>query len=210
MVLFLVLAASFCAETPTKAPSRSVGRASKGSLEGGVAITESETLRVLPRRHKARCLNYGTERLVRALERAAAAVGGGPLGVGDLSRARGGSIAPLSSSHQSGRDADLAFYALDGALDDLARLEPARLDVARQWRLVVALLEDPSIEVRWMFVSDDIRSALLAEGRRQRAPKALLERAGAVLHQPSDAPPHDDHLHLRIACSAEETAAGCR
>lgn len=210
MVLALILAASFCTEAPTKSPSRSVGRASNGSLEGGVAITESESLRVLPKRHKARCLVFGTERLVRALEAAAAKVGGQPLGVGDLSRARGGSIAPLSRSHQSGRDADLAFYALKGPLDDLEALRPGELDVARQWRLVAALLEDPSIDVRWMFVSEPIRAALLAEGERVKADPATLVRARRVLHQPSDAPPHDDHLHLRIACSPDEAAAGCR
>jgi len=211
MVLALILAAaSYCGETPTRAPSHSVGRANRGSLEGGVPITESATLRVLPRRHKARCLNYGTGRLVHALEHAAAKVGGPPLGVGDIARARGGSIAPLSRSHQSGRDADLAFYAVKGALDDLEKLAPAELDVKRQWQLVAALLEDPSIQVKWMFVSDEIRGALLAEGARVKAAPATLARATAVLHQPSDAPPHDDHLHLRIACTAEEQAAGCR
>ncbi len=210
MVVALILAVSFCGETPTKAPSRSVGRASKGSLEGGVALTESESLRVLPKRHKARCLTFGTDRLVRALERAAAKVEGQPLGVGDLSRARGGSIAPLSHSHQSGRDADLAYYARGGALDDLKRLEPEEIDLKRQWQLVAALLEDPSIEVRWMFVSEAIRSALLAEGARQKASAATLAKAGGVLHQPSDAPPHDDHLHLRVVCTAAEAAAGCR
>ena len=128
---------------------------------------------------------------------------------------------PLSRSHQSGRDADLAFYALEGTkpapAEDLLRFDAEleaegglKLDVRRQWRLVQALLEDETITVRWMFVSEAIRKALLAEAERAGAAKATLARAREVLHQPSDAPPHDNHLHLRITCNAEEAAAGCR
>ena len=30
-----------------------------------------------------------------------------------------------------------------------------------------------------------------------------------VLHQPSDAPPHDDHFHVRIRCTQGERDEGC-
>jgi penicillin-insensitive murein endopeptidase len=216
VLLALVLAASWCGEKPSAGPSLSVA----GALRGGVQLKESPTVRVMPRRHRARCLDWGTERLVRAIEHAAAKVGGPALGVGDLSRAGGGPIS-FSHSHQSGRDADLAFYALEGerpvTAEDLTKFDEHLkadgglvLDVRRQWRLVQALLEDSTIDVRWMFVSEAIRTALLAEGARVKAPAAVLARAGEVLHQPSDAPPHDDHLHLRIRCTAEEREAGCR
>ena len=36
-----------------------------------------------------------------------------------------------------------------------------------------------------------------------------ISRASEVLHQPSDAPPHDDHFHLRIRCTADERKADC-
>ena len=146
--------------------------------------------------------------------------GSPPLGVGNLSRARGGSIAPYSRSHQSGRDADLAFYRLDrrgrpvaaedlDAFDDRGRGPGGTtFDAVRGFTLVEALVTDPVIDVRWIFVSRPLRALLLAEGRRRGAPEAVLRRAAAVLHQPSDAPPHADHFHLRIRCAAGER--GCR
>ena len=76
-------------------------------------------------------------------------------------------------------------------------------DVVRNWRLVRALLADPGIHVRWLFISNPLRAALLAEARHEGTPQ--LVRAAQVLHQPSDAPPHADHLHLRITCEPGET-----
>ena len=45
--------------------------------------------------------------------------------------------------------------------------------------------------------------------RARGEPLELLHRAQTVMLQPGDSLPHDDHLHLRIACSPEETQAGC-
>ena len=36
-----------------------------------------------------------------------------------------------------------------------------------------------------------------------------IERAEALLHQPSDSAPHDDHLHLRVHCASDDRALGC-
>lgn len=220
-------ASSYCSDEPRPASrSASFGRASRGWLKGGVPLVDGASARVLPRRHKERCLHYGTERLVRALARAGAEVqaryeDSPPLGVGDLSRAAGGPIPPYSRSHQSGRDADLAFYVLEQGrsvpADDLVRIGPSlkdpdgRLvfDVARNWRLVEALLSDDTIEVRWLFVSEPLKRALLDEAKRRGAAQAMLEKAAQVLHQPSDAPPHDDHFHLRIGCAPGERQSGC-
>jgi len=214
----------FCSESPITARAASVGRPSHGALLGGVRLTADAFLRVLPRQAQ-RCLDWGTPRLVAAIKRAAHAVARAlpdfvPLAVGDLSRARGGPIRPYSRSHQSGRDADLAFFQLDRsgkpvAAEELVRFDSSLsgatqdgarrlLDVARTWRLVRALLADPGIDVRWLFVSEPVRAALLAEAHREGAPQPLLSRAAEVLHQPSDARAHDDHLHLRIACRPDE------
>jgi penicillin-insensitive murein endopeptidase len=235
MVLSILLIASaagaeprFCNDSPISAEAASVGRPSAGALRGAVRLEVSEFLRLLPRQAQ-RCIDWGTPRLVAAIQRAASAVAQAlpapvPLGVGDLSRARGGPIWSYSRSHQSGRDADLAFFLLDEggrpvAADDLVPLDSSLrgvtldgarrfFDVARNWRLVRALLVDPHIHVRWLFISNPLRSALLAEARREGAPEPLLARAAQVLHQPSDAPAHADHLHLRIACEPGETT--CR
>lgn len=230
LLALLVLAAdpTFCAEKPTAAASASHGRPSRGSVDGAVALPESAAVRVLPKRHKDRCLSWGTARLVDAIAAAGDAVraavpGSPPLGVGNIGRPRGGSLAPYSHSHQAGRDADLAFYATDAdgqpvPADDLehfgsdlrSRESAHRFDVRRNWALAAALLSNPDIDVKWLFVSNELKTALLAEGRRQHAGAALLERASEVLHQPSDAPPHDDHFHLRIRCTAAERKVDCR
>lgn len=230
LLALLVFAAepNFCSEKPTTAASASHGRPSRGSVDGAVALTESPAVRVLPTRHKARCLAWGTARLVTALAAAGESVRASvpdspPLGVGNIGRPRGGSLAPYSHSHQAGRDADLAFYATDAdglpvPADDLehfgsdlrARESSRRFDVRRNWALAAALLSNPDIDVKWLFVSDALKTALLAEAHRQRADAALVKRASEVLHQPSDAPPHDDHFHLRIRCTPAERQADCR
>lgn len=219
----LLTGSSWCGEKPTADAPRSVGGPSNGKLLGGVALADSATVRTLPRRHKERCLNFGVPRLVQALEKAGAAVQKPALGVGDLSRAQGGPIHPISKSHQAGRDVDLAFYVLDAkgqsiAADDLVHFDDEgrerdgtrRFDVARNWKLVEALLMDASIDVRWLFVSEGLKGLLIAHAKRAGAGKGLLAKADAALHQPSDAPPHDDHFHLRIRCTAAEAKDGCR
>ena len=227
-VLMLVLGAepTFCDERPSKGTPASVGRPAKGRVEGAVMLTETTAVRVLPKRHRARCLSWATPRLIAALERAGREVqkalpDSPALGVGNLGRARGGSLAPYSHSHQAGRDGDLAFYALDGqgpvALEDLERFDGAlksedgklKFDVARNWALVAALVSDEAIELKWIFVSSALKDALLAQGRKSRASPKVLAAAERLLHQPSDAPPHDDHFHVRIRCTQSERDEGC-
>jgi murein endopeptidase len=220
---------TFCGEQPVPhAQGLSVGRASNGHLLGARALEPTEAIRLLPRRHERRCLNWGTPRLVSALRRAAEAVrqalpDSPPLGVGDLSKARGGPIPPYSRSHQSGRDADLAFYQLDEQgqpvpAEDLLSFDARgladkgrrRFDAQRNWLLVRALLEDREVEVQWMFISRPLRQLLLEEARRRKEPAHLIKRAEQVLHQPTDSRPHDDHFHVRIRCTPEERASGCK
>lgn len=207
--------------------SRSVGRASRGRLLNGVPFEDAAAARLLPRRHAARGLNHGTQRLVEALHRAGAAVrealpDSPPLGVGNLSAPGGGPIPRYSKSHQSGRDADLAFYQLDAGRRPLPAVDlghfdgagralrgEATFDVERTWLLVRALLTDPTIDVQWLFISRPLKALLLAQARALDEPRELLERAGRILHQPTDSRPHADHLHLRIRCSSDERAQGC-
>jgi len=222
--------ADFCAEQPKAAPPASLGRPSHGALAGARRLVADASVRLLERQ-AARCLVWSTPRLIDAIHRAGARVAAAlpnspPLGVGDLSRAQGGPIHAYSQSHQSGRDADLAFYQLDAngspaTAEDFVRFdargrgqtgagEPRQFDVPRNWALVKSLLEDPAIHLRWLFVSAPLRASLLAHARAQREPAQLLARASELLHQPSDAPPHDDHLHVRITCEPSERAVGCK
>jgi murein endopeptidase len=220
-LVFNAFGSAFCDETPTQHVSMSYGSPARGYVEGAKRFVDSNYARVMPKRHRARCLSWGTERLVIAIAEAGAVVAkthadSPPLGVGNIGRARGGSIRMFSRSHHAGRDADLAFYVVDRtgkptAATDLVKIDSSLrgLDVSRTWTLVQALTENPSIGIRWLFVSQPIKRALLVEGRRQGASSLTLEKAERVLHQPSDAPAHDDHLHLRLRCTAEEARKGC-
>jgi penicillin-insensitive murein DD-endopeptidase len=164
--------------------------------------------------------------------------GGAPLSVGDLSAREGGKIA-RHYSHRNGRDVDLLWYvttpegvsldnpyfvrlgsdglgrapnrrASNGAL--LAgerRAEYVRLDVARQWRLIKNLLSSTQIEVQWLFASSAVEALLIQHALATDDDPELIWRAQNVMLEPADSLPHDDHLHLRVACSPEAGVQGC-
>ncbi len=173
--------------------------------------------------------HYGIPRFVKAIERAAATVAterpGGMLSVGDLSIRSGGRLLP-HLSHRTGRDADLLLYmtTLDGAPvespgfihvgnDGLAWDDKSkrflRFDVERQWILVKTLVEDPEARIQWIFASRNVE-AMLVEWARARGESAeTITRAMDVMLQPQPGGVHDDHVHIRTACSLAELAAGC-
>ena len=94
---------------PRKESGKSFGAPNHGRLEDGVLLRGSKTLRITK---GARA--WGLSQLTYALEHASAAVvrktKGSSMLVGDLS-ARDGGFLSAHKSHQSGRDADIAFYA---------------------------------------------------------------------------------------------------
>jgi penicillin-insensitive murein endopeptidase len=222
-----------CSSTPTPlAPTLlgTVGSPAHGVLIGGLELPkQGPGFRwYSPKGH-----HYGVPRLVGALAEAAAIVederpGGAPLLVGDLSKRFGGQIAG-HRTHRSGRDVDLLFYAetpagesvrspgfLPYGPDGLAFIPPdrggpkfVRLDVPREWLLIKTLLTNPDANVQWMFISSPLE-ALITEYARARGEELdLVWRAESVMLQPADSLPHDDHLHLRTACTAEEAIVGC-
>jgi penicillin-insensitive murein endopeptidase len=148
-----------------------------------------------------------------------------PLVVGDLSARWGGKIQG-HQSHRTGRDVDLLFYYLTprGARvtapgfirvesDGLALVpdtgELLRLDVEWEWKLVRALLDSPDIGVQFLFVSRTVEALLVEYALSRGEPLELVLRAQSVMLEPGDSMPHDDHFHLRIACTPEEALAGC-
>jgi penicillin-insensitive murein DD-endopeptidase len=173
--------------------------------------------------------NWAQPQLVRALTEGAGRLverfgSAPPLVLGDLSAQRGGRI-PRHRSHRTGRDVDLLWHVtrLDGTpvrspgfvrigADGLGAAEGSptvRLDVARQWRLIRELLESDLIDVQWMFCSEPIEALLIEHARALGEPDDLVWRAETVLQQPADSLPHDDHIHLRIACRPEDALRGC-
>lgn len=213
--------------------STSVGGPNDGRVEGAVALPdEGPGFRSNARRPNT-AARFGTVEMVQALVRAAAVVDtelpGSVLFINDLGFEHGGPI-PHHGSHRAGRDVDVLFYLIDregepmdpvGAfLDPRGRgydfkdlADPAddvlvRIDLPRTWRFVHALLEGPrGDDVQRIFVAEHLRTLLLRQAERTRAPRAIRQRFEEITCQPGY--PHDDHLHIRFFCTPEDMAEGC-
>jgi penicillin-insensitive murein endopeptidase len=176
-------------------------------------------------------------RLIRgAARRVAREYPGAVLSVGDLSL-RGGGDSVLHRSHENGRDADLIFYAVDGqgkpappadsmpryGLGDLRARDPGPqdhgvvygafserwFDVPRNWALVRALVTQSETEIQYLFIHQRLKERLLQHAAEIGEDPSIIERADALLHQPGDSLPHDDHLHVRIFCAPGDRSQGC-
>ncbi len=223
----------------TDGTSVALGTFNHGSLRRGKRLLAQGDGYVVPQLWQDRGANFGTDEMVNAIRRAARRVAkeypGSILGVADISR-KGGGDSELHRSHENGHDADLIWYALaeDGKpvapADSMpcygpglwatpphetpgvtfGAFSPRRFDVRRNWALVRALLLDSEIEVQYLFVHNRLRRLLLDYARDHKEDEELLDRAEALLKQPGDSLPHDDHLHLRIYCSPTDRGLGCR
>jgi penicillin-insensitive murein endopeptidase len=209
---------------PKPVPSESIGSPSDGRLVGGMHLEPKPYLRVVPAyaEHDRR---WGHPSLINMLDRAARRVAkrypGSVLGVGDISQ-RGGGDVHVHRSHESGRDADVAFYVLDAknkpvkpktllrfdATLKSPEIEGARFDLPRNWLFVQELLRDPKAHVSHIFVAESLRQELLAYARKIGVAPALRTRAAFALMQPSTTQAHDDHFHVRISCP-KDSAAVC-
>lgn len=206
--------------------SRSIGHVTTGWIWQAAEVEESDCLKILPRQ-RARGLRYGSGPMLELIQAGARAVcrDGSPTAffIGNIGRFGGGDI-PWSVSHNSGRDADLVFLVSDPQgqpidppsmleFDDSGRSHLYggyyRFDVARNWAVVEALLRHPAAEVQYLFISNGLRALLLNYARSINVHPSVYERAAVVLRQPGAEIPHNDHLHLRIYCSAEDLMAGC-
>lgn len=228
LLLPLVTAGCFGVPTPL-APSvdGSVGVPHAGVLRGAeeLPVRGPGFVRLRPKSP-----NYwGNPRLVEGIRAAAGAVadalpGGAPLVVGDISARRGGKI-PGHRSHRTGRDVDLLFYVTtpSGApvpspgfvkfgTDGLAPVKDElhlRLDVERNWMLVRELVSSRRAQVQWLFASRGVEALLIDYARARGEPPQVIWRAETMLLEPGDSSPHDDHIHVRFACSADDEVAGC-
>lgn len=173
--------------------------------------------------------HFGLPRLVRGLEQAALTVaqerpGEARLVIGDLSGETGGKI-PRHNSHRTGRDVDLLFYMVSPegipvenpgfislSPDGFVKLQDGRylrLDIERQWLLIRTLLSDPELRVQFLFISRDLEALIIQYALAKETDLELVSRAQTVMVQPVDSLPHDDHIHMRIACAPEEAVGGC-
>jgi penicillin-insensitive murein DD-endopeptidase len=198
---------------PYSVMSLSIGSPNRGSHVRAKKLSDTPHLVVKSSSVKYR---YGHPALVLMLRRSAREIARSGKGVtmlvGDLSREQGG---PLYGhrSHQSGRDADVAFYALDSRnnnvrLDAFVKFDAngksedgsLRFDDYRNWLLVQAWVTDRRAGLSHIFVSRGLRARLLAYARSRPAFRVHVPRAMELLKQPEHGEPHDDHFHVRIAC----------
>lgn len=199
---------------PYSVMSLSVGHPNQGAQVRAKKLADTPNLVV---KEGSSAYRYGHPALVLMLRRSAKELardaGGIKLLVGDLSRESGG---PLYGhrSHQSGRDADIGFYAVnskgksvqltqfvkfgaDGKATDGSGLV---FDDYRNWLLVRAWVTDTRAGLSHIFVSHGLRARLLAFASKSPRFKRYVERAAELLKQPEHGEPHDDHFHVRIAC----------
>ncbi len=170
--------------------SRALGTPSAGSLVRGVQLpgsgehffTWDPILRAAPSRGWRR---FGTDDLVRTLLRVTARFGtshprAAPIGVGDLSRPRGGNFGARygrigHATHQNGLDADVYYPRLDRR-----RRPPAgAADIDR--RLAQKLVDG--------FVRAGAKSVLVGPGTGLGGPRGVVRIATG----------HDDHMHVTIS-----------
>ncbi|MGZ3452027.1 MAG: penicillin-insensitive murein endopeptidase [Polyangiales bacterium] len=229
LALSLVLAASACSTPSAVAPGLqgSIGMPHSGFLTNG---------HELPKEGKGfkwkstADHHWGLPRMIAMIEDASGRVeearpGSQPLFVGDISAKGGGALMPKHRSHRTGRDVDLMFYltTLEGipvpnaafvkiGADGLGVSDTGhfvRFDVVRQWLLVRGLVDSKEAHVQWIFISRVLEALLVERAIARGEPPTLIHRAQTVMQQPGDSLPHDDHIHVRLACEPEERAHGC-
>jgi penicillin-insensitive murein endopeptidase len=204
-------------KSPWTLRALSVGQPQSGSLVRGTRLRASTSVRMWK---GGTAPAFATPQLVKAIERAASKVkrahGGSTLVVFALSNEKGG---PLKEhrSHQSGRDADLVFYAVDargkpatskklahfggdGVAKEGLKEKALRFDDERNWALVDALANDRDGRVTHIFVDAKLRNRLLAFARKASIDEARIAKVTAVLFVGDDSEPLDAYFHVRVAC----------
>jgi penicillin-insensitive murein endopeptidase len=245
----LITSLLVCAAAPVRADSGAAATAVRGFERGSISCGSSNRGALAsparldpdggawfkPAAWEKRGLHYGTDELVGVIQRAsrkvAAQYPGSTLGVADLSKVAGGA-AVGHASHQSGRDADLIFYAIDKAgnyvFPDSAmpmyeangratsaeapvskpKIRQRWFDLRRNWALVRALIEDRDANVVAIFVAGGIEKWLLDYARAIGEPRRVIERAQFILVSPKGTRAHRDHMHIRVGCAPDDIAAG--
>jgi murein endopeptidase len=114
-------------------------------------------------------------------------------------------------SHESGRDADVAYYQTDCGPLCVFRgpLAARELDVVHQWALFAYWLERGQADA--IFVDHTLQQPLFERARTLGAsradlsrwfqyPRAVGERVGVIRHHPR----HADHFHVRFVCDRSD------
>lgn len=228
-VLAAVALLTGCAElgVVTDGSSISVGKASRGYLIDAAKIPDEGPGWTTRDVWKARDNRYGTDELIELVEAVAKRmhkrVPDVRVVVADLSSRSGGGAFAFHRSHQSGRDADLLYYMRDKdgkpfeadamhVFDARGRAKDGSgitVDVPRTWLLVKDLVTAPEATVQYIFMYQPIAELLFDHAKQAGESPELIAKVRKALKQPGDSARHDDHMHVRVYCSATDREYGC-
>ncbi len=229
-VFALAFLAGGCVElgVVTDGSSISYGKPSRGRLIDGVKLPDSGPGFTTREQWSRRGNRYGTNELVHMLKGVAKRMRGKfkdtKLVVADLSANNGGASHLFHRSHQSGRDVDILYYMRDGAgqpfeadamrvFDRTGRAKDGSgisIDIPRTWLLVKELLTADEAYVQYIFMYQPIAEKVIDYARSRHEDEVIVARAIRACKQPGDSAPHNDHMHVRIYCPAEDRRFGCQ
>lgn len=208
------------------------GRTFAGLLRNGTELPPKGDGYHVPKRWARRGNQYGTDELITMIVRVGRRVereADSSIGVADLSPEVGGPTI-WHRSHQTGRDVDLLMFGVDRKGRPLKsnamirykdngssrpkdahgkRRSTRQFDVERNWVLVRAILEEPAVQVQYIYVYEPLEQLLIEHAREIGESDGLIEHAAAVMEQPIDSSKHDDHFHVRIYCPTSDRVLGC-
>jgi penicillin-insensitive murein endopeptidase len=234
-LVLVTLLASACASQGMVDDGTTVshGRSFEGHLRNSAQLPPQGEGYVVPKRWVRRGNQHGTDELITMIVRVARRVHretGEALGVADLSPKMGGPT-PWHRSHQTGRDVDLLLFAVDRKGNPLPadamvpfkedgssytvdshgkRRSKRYFDAERNWALIRAVLEEPTVEVQYIYVYEPLKQLMIEHALEAGEPNGIIEHASAVMEQPVDSSKHDDHIHVRIYCPESDRMFGCR
>jgi hypothetical protein len=198
---------------------QSVGAPWAGRLQHATALPPGDGY-VIRRPERA----FGTQTTIELTERAISeTLDAFPdehvLAIGDISAPSGGLITQ-HRSHQSGRDIDVGLFYREkpaGYPADFIHADEDNLDCAATFKLLESFLAtaDDDGGVQMVFLDFDVQGILydwaldhgVSERRLERIfqyPHGRGSGEGIVRHEPN----HDNHMHVRFKCPADDT--GCR
>ncbi len=210
---------SFAPALTLRERGRSYGLPQDGALSDAVRLPRTRGIHI---RRPDRA--YGTGEIIWHLITGVTAVkrafpGTKDIAVGDLSWPTGGPMRG-HKSHQSGLDADIAFYTKGQSTQRHFRdATPETLDAARTWVFIETLLEQG--RVQFLFIDYSLQAVLYEYARAHAAPRWRSSEAlarvfqyplppwlpvGIIRHEPN----HLDHIHIRVHAPEREQHLAAR
>lgn len=186
----------------------SIGKPNRGRLVRGVELPERPDLYTRRKPDEAYGSTHTVVQMLAAFTRFRHESGyKGEVGIGGMSRARGGRFRP-HKSHQSGRDVDIRLPLLASAQ---GKKHPTSADVdwKATWQLMRSFIETG--EVEYIFLDYKLQKRIYKAAREAGVSKEQIDawlqwpaksrtNKGVIRHVEG----HTSHMHVRIRCGANE------